>query len=105
MTQKDSAVSSLRAGVTFYLNPQILESSSSYVGLHVVETTGAGDAFCSGFLTGVGEGKEPRDCAALATACSSLVIQAAGATAGMKRREDVEKFIRSQPKLSFQDDV
>lgn len=41
----------------------------------------------------------------LFTACSSLVIQAAGATAGMKRREDVEKFIRSQPKLSFQDDV
>jgi len=90
---------------SYFKNKNEAFYAGTYVGLHVVETTGAGDAFCSGFLTGVGEGKEPRDCAALATACSSLVIQAAGATAGMKRREDVEKFIRSQPKLSFQDDV
>ena len=90
---------------SYFKNKDEAFYAGTYAGLHIVETTGAGDAFCSGFLTGVGEGKAPRDCVTLATACSSLVIQAVGATAGMKGREDVEKFIQSQPKLRFEDDA
>lgn len=67
--------------------------------LNVVETTGAGDAFCAGFLTGVGKGMDPLCCMTLATACSSFVIQAYGATAGMKDLATVTAFVESRPPL------
>ena len=76
-----------------------------YAGLRIVETTGAGDAFCAGFLTGVGEGLSPQACVTLGTACSALVIQAVGATAGMKDLAAVQAFIRSKPPLDILMDV
>ncbi len=63
----------------------------------VVETTGAGDAFVSGFLTSVLHGKSLKDCVIFGTACSAQVIQAVGANAGMKDYATVEKFIAENP--------
>ena len=60
----------------------------------VVETTGAGDAFVSGFLTGLLQGKEPEDCAVMGTACSASVIGSVGANTGMRTLSEILDFIR-----------
>jgi sugar/nucleoside kinase (ribokinase family) len=76
-----------------------------YSDLHIVETTGAGDAFCAGFLCGAIEGRPPEECATLGTACSAFAIQAAGATAGMKSLAEVRAFIESRPPLEIRYDL
>jgi sugar/nucleoside kinase (ribokinase family) len=48
-------------------------------GLTVVDTTGAGDLYASGFLYGITQGWELRKAAELATKCASLIIQQIGA--------------------------
>ena len=60
----------------------------------VVDTTGAGDNFVSGFIAGLLEGKPVRECCRFGTACSALSIQAAGAAAGVRSREQVEEMYR-----------
>lgn len=76
-----------------------------YSDLKVVETTGAGDAFCAGFLTGIGQGASPVGCITMATACSSFAIQAVGATAGMRDLATIQKFIRERPPLDIRWDT
>lgn len=49
---------------------------------HVVDSIGAGDAFCGGFLAAVLAGAPPRLSAHLGHAVASSVVQAAGARAG-----------------------
>ena len=70
----------------------------------VVDTTGAGDAFVSGFLTGILRGGSLKDCVTLGTACSAHVIQVVGATAGMKDYDAIMKFIQEKPALTMTDD-
>ena len=60
----------------------------------VVDTTGAGDNFVSGFIAGLLEGKTARECCCFGTACSALSIQAAGAAAGVRSRDQVEEMYR-----------
>ena len=60
----------------------------------VVDTTGAGDNFVSGFIAGLLEGKTARECCRFGTACSALSIQAAGAAAGVRSRDQVEEMYR-----------
>lgn len=70
----------------------------------VAETTGAGDAFVSGFLTGVLRGKSLKDCVIFGTACSAQVVQAIGATTGMKDYDTVSRFIEEMPALTIIDE-
>lgn len=67
----------------------------------VVETTGAGDAFVSGFLTGVGKHHSLEDCVRLGTAASAFAVQAAGATAGMRDYDTVTRFINTTKGLTI----
>lgn len=60
----------------------------------VVDTTGAGDNFVSGFIAGLLERKTARECCRFGTACSALSIQAAGAAAGVRSRDQVEEMYR-----------
>lgn len=85
---------------SYFKNRETAFYAGTYKGLSVVETTGAGDAFCAGFITGVGEGLAPVECISLASACSAQVIQAAGATAGMKSLSEIRAFMASQPPLT-----
>lgn len=85
----------------YFQNAEEAFYAGIFHGLNVVETTGAGDAFCAGFLTGVGRKAPPRECVALATACSSFAIQAAGATAGMRDLQTIERFLMENPPLEF----
>jgi len=45
----------------------------------VVDTTGAGDAYCAGFLFGLTRGMSLAECAAIGTYCGTCVIQQVGA--------------------------
>ncbi len=47
--------------------------------LTVVDTTGAGDLYASGFLYGFTQGWDMKRCAELATSCASVIIQQIGA--------------------------
>lgn len=47
----------------------------------VVDTTGAGDAYCGGFLAGLTSGRSLVDCGAMGTVSASYVVQACGALA------------------------
>jgi sugar/nucleoside kinase (ribokinase family) len=60
----------------------------------VVDTTGAGDSFVAGFLTGLLRGWEPRRCARLACAVAALNIRQVGATAGVPTFEEANDFMQ-----------
>ena len=62
----------------------------------VVDTTGAGDSFVAGFLTGVLKGWDTADCAAFACAVAAMNIRAVGATAGIPTIDEARQFMQAQ---------
>ena len=81
-------------------------STSFYCGCYdvpVVETTGAGDAYVAGFLTGAGNGRPLEECAILGSACSAFVIQSFGSTEGMKDYNTVCRFMEEarSPEVTY----
>lgn len=100
-----NVVIKLGAQGSYFRNGETAFFAGIYSGLDVVETTGAGDAFCSGFLTGAGQGASPVECVTLATACSAFAIQAIGATAGMRDLGTIRDFIRKRAPLNIRWDV
>lgn len=59
----------------------------AYSGAKCIDTTGAGDNFASGFISGLLEGRTLRECAVMANCAASLAIEAVGATNGLMSRE------------------
>ena len=55
----------------------------------VVDTTGAGDTFAAAFLSGLLEGKSPKECAAFANRAAAVTISEFGATTALKGREQI----------------
>lgn len=86
---------------SYFKNAETAFYAGTYQNLKIVETTGAGDAFCAGFLTGVLQKLSPRGCVTMGTACSAFAIQAAGATTGTRDLETVRRFIAERPALEF----
>ena len=60
----------------------------------VVDTTGCGDGFNAGMLTGLLLGCDPVDAAWLGTACGALVATGLGSDAGIESLEQVIGFLR-----------
>ncbi len=56
----------------------------------VVDTTGAGDAFCAGFLYGLIGGKSLRECGVIGNFVASRCVMKLGARAGLPRLKDLE---------------
>ncbi len=65
----------------------------SYKGINVVDTTGAGDSFCSGFISALARGKSFEECAAFANAVGAHCCMAKGATTGIKSYEEILQFM------------
>lgn len=63
--------------------------------IDVVDTTGAGDAFNSGFAVGLAEGRGVVEAAQLGIACGALVCTKLGVIPGMARRDAVDEMYRS----------
>ena len=61
--------------------------------MKAVDTTGAGDSFCSGFLASYARGKSPEDCVRFANAVGALCVTAKGATTGIRTYEETLRFL------------
>lgn len=58
----------------------------------VVDTSGAGDAFCSGFLAGLSMGWNPKACAELGNTVGALCVTEIGTITAARSFEEVLKF-------------
>ncbi len=58
----------------------------------VVDTTGAGDAFCAGFLYGLVNGKSLLECGRIASFVASRCVMQMGARAGLPYRKELAAF-------------
>ncbi|MPV49175.1 sugar kinase [Pseudactinotalea sp. HY160] len=68
--------------------------------IDVVDTTGCGDAFTAGFISGLLEGLSPAEAAERGLACGSLVATGLGSDAGIVDLAQVEEFRVAHPRLS-----
>lgn len=64
----------------------------SVKGIRAVDTTGAGDSFCSGFLAAMARGESPAFASELANVTGALCVTAAGATTGTRSYEEALQF-------------
>lgn len=65
----------------------------------VVDTTGCGDAFTSGFISGLLDGLDPLAAAERGLACGSLVATGLGSDAGLVDKAQVEEFRTTHPRV------
>lgn len=68
----------------------------TYKNIDVVDTTGAGDSFCSGFLAAYAKGNTLDFCTRFANAAGSHCVMAKGATTGMKSYDEILKFMEER---------
>lgn len=66
----------------------------SYDRIKAVDTTGAGDSFCAGFITGLVKGWSVVECARFANATGTHCVMKTGATTGIKPLADIQEFMR-----------
>ena len=74
----------------------------AYPGVTAVDTTGAGDSFCSGFLAAYAKSVPFLECAKYANAAGALCVMAKGAATGMKSFEEIQKMLEVQPCVTEQ---
>jgi sugar/nucleoside kinase (ribokinase family) len=61
--------------------------------VEVVDTTGAGDAYCGGFLTGILAGWTMDRVASFANAVGAMCVTAVGGTTGVGTRDETLRFM------------
>lgn len=67
----------------------------TYTKIKAVDTTGAGDSFVAGFLTGLTKGWNLYECGKFANAVGTHCVMAAGASTGIKSFEEIRNFIKN----------
>ena len=65
----------------------------------VVDSTGCGDAYCAGFIAGLGMGWSVEEAGRLGTAAAGLVITGLGSDAGIVNLDETVAFMRSAKAL------
>jgi sugar/nucleoside kinase (ribokinase family) len=65
----------------------------TYSKIKPVDTTGAGDAFCAGFLCGLSQGWSFEESGKFANAVGTHCIMKIGASAGIKSMTEIKKFM------------
>ncbi|NSW76901.1 MAG: carbohydrate kinase family protein [Candidatus Atribacteria bacterium] len=83
--EKGCYVASTAENAAFYAPSYRLE--------RVVDTSGAGDAFCAGFIAGLLSGFDVYRCARFANAVAAHCIMEIGTTRGVKERETILRFM------------
>lgn len=67
----------------------------TYTKIKAVDTTGAGDSFVAGFLTGLTKGWDLYECGKFANAVGTHCVMAAGASTGIKSFEETLEFMKN----------
>jgi sugar/nucleoside kinase (ribokinase family) len=68
-----------------------------------VDTSGAGDAFNAGFLTGLVKGWSPERAVKLGSAVAALKVMKMGTRAGLPDMEEASRFINQRTAGDLQD--
>jgi sugar/nucleoside kinase (ribokinase family) len=76
-----------------FLNREGLEIEIPAYRAKVVDTTGAGDCFCAGFIKGLSLGWDIKKCLQLGNAAGACAVEALGATTGIRSLKQVSKFL------------
>jgi len=69
--------------------------SPTYREIKPVDTTGAGDSFCAGFLAGLAQELSFSESLALGNAVGTACISAVGASTGIRSLEETREFMRT----------
>ena len=64
--------------------------------IKVVDTTGAGDSFCSGFLAALAKGNSIKNCVSFANVAGAYCVMKRGATTGIKSYDEMYKFMEEK---------
>ena len=67
----------------------------TYSKIKAVDTTGAGDSFVAGFLTGLTKGWSLYECGKFANAVGTHCVMATGASTGIKSFEETVEFMKN----------
>ncbi len=67
----------------------------SFSRVEPVDTSGAGDSFCAGFIAGLDQGWDIRKCAAFANATGAHCIMKIGTTTGIKPMNEILTFMEN----------
>lgn len=78
-------------GVVARINGQVIDLPAHSV--NVVDTTGAGDAFCGAFGAALARGSSPLEAVRIANAAAALSVQVPGAGPSMPQFEQVMNFL------------
>lgn len=70
---------------------------AAYNRVKAVDTTGAGDAFCAGYLCGLAQGWGMEECGAFANAVAAHCVTRIGASAGIRPVEEIRRFMEQAP--------
>ncbi|MGI6113095.1 MAG: carbohydrate kinase family protein [Mahellales bacterium] len=68
----------------------------TYLDVKAVDTTGAGDAFAAGFITGIYKGWDLEQCGKFANAVGTHCVMAMGASNGIKPLDEILAFIKER---------
>jgi sugar/nucleoside kinase (ribokinase family) len=66
----------------------------AFTKVEVIDTSGAGDSFCAGFIAGLYKGWPVHECAKFANAVAAHCIMKIGTTTGIRSFKETLKFIR-----------
>ncbi|MFO7632092.1 MAG: sugar kinase [Caldilinea sp.] len=87
------------SSIAFKENGDIRELRLPAYRTSVVDTTGCGDAYCAGFIVGLGKGWSLEDSGRLGTAAAGLVAGGLGSDAGIVDLEQTVAFMRTATPL------
>jgi len=82
-------------GSLFCSNNEFIETPSFAVPGGCVDTTGAGDAFCAGFLYGILSGESVSKTCVVAKAVAALKCRAFGARTSLPTKNELEAFLET----------
>ncbi len=85
-------------GSLFYCRENYIKTSGFDVPGGCVDTTGAGDAFRTGFLFGMLTGRSVEESAAAANAVAALKCRSIGARTGLPRFDELSEFLKNVDK-------
>ena len=84
-------------------NGEIREIRVPALEVPIVDSTGCGDAYCAGFITGLSLGFDIRKACELGTAAGGLVIQGLGSDAGIEGLQGTLEFMKTAKKKPLMD--